>query len=301
MRNIRLSCLVCIILIGVFVLTGCGNSKINYVEGKVNVVTSFYPLYDFTLKIGGNHVHAINLIPTGVEPHDWTPKSNDMKHISKADLFVYNGAGLEGWVDDFLKSLDSDSETAVIEASYGIELINSGHGQFDPHVWLSPLQAQIMANNIKDGLIQADAQHKEDYEANYENFIAQLDELDAKYREVVNQALRKEIVVSHEAVGYLARDYGLTQIAVMGLSPEAEPTAQDLKHISAFIREQGVKYILFEELVSSKLADVLASDLNIDTLVFNPLEGLTEEQREAGEDYISLMEGNLSSLKTALE
>jgi zinc transport system substrate-binding protein len=319
--------MIALIAMMMFILGGCGASDVNMVEGKVNVVTSFYPLYDFTRKIGGEHVNVINLIPAGVESHDWTPKSRDMKNITKADILVYNGAGFEGWVHDFLESLKGDSKLLVIEASQGIPLISTseegepadeahegeeqhdghsdeqGHspGGVDPHVWLSPLQMKKLAENIKDALVQADAAHQSDYEANFELLAAKLDELHQKYVSVTSSAARKDIVVSHQAFGYLVRDYGLRQLPVMGLSPESEPTAQDIRKISQFVREHNVRYILFEELVSPKLAQTLADDLNIETLVFNPIEGLTEEQEKANEDYISLMEKNLISLEKALQ
>jgi len=294
------------------IISGCGTSNFS-VEGKVNVVTSFYPLYDFSQKIGGEFVHVINLVPTGVEPHDWTPKVKDMKNISNADVFVYNGADFEGWVDNFLDGLNKDHSFIVVEASKGANLINTNdeadneheheheHGNFDPHIWLSPKQAKVMAENIKDAFVSIDPSHAEAYTINYQRLIDSLNELDEKLDKIVEAAPKKEIVVSHEAFGYIARDYGIRQVAVMGLSPEAEPTVQKMREIKIFAEEHQIKYILFEELVSSKLAETLANSLGIDTLVLNPLEGLTEKQQKAGEDYFSLMESNLTTIEKALQ
>jgi zinc transport system substrate-binding protein len=335
-----------IILLIISFITGCNTSggSGGIVEGKVNVVTSFFPLYDFATQIGGEHVNVINLIPTGVEPHDWTPKSRDMANLTKAQLFVYNGVGFEGWVEDFLQSMDKKSTVHIVEASKGVDLIRvdeteeeaheeddhgheaegedahkedadghegegehvdegdgHAHGEYDPHVWLSPLQAMKLAQNITAGLIHVDPAHKDDYEANYKELATKLNILHATFSREISAGMRKEIVVSHQAFGYLARDYGLLQVPIMGLSPEAEPTPQDLKNISNFIKEHDVKYILFEELVSPKLAKTLAEDLGIETVVLNPLEGLTEQQVKAGENYISMMERNLTSLKKALQ
>jgi zinc transport system substrate-binding protein len=347
----KLNLFIIMVISATMVLTGCSTAQSELVEGKVNVITSFYPLYDFTTKIGGEHVNVINLIPAGLDSHDWSPKTQDMKNITNADLLIYNGLGFEGWVDDFLDSLEPDSKLVSVEASHGISLIPSseeeghvdehaeeaghvdehaeeaghedehaeeagheeqhaeeaghedehGHGDYDPHVWLSPLQAIKIAENIKNALIEADAANKADYEANYDVLFTQLDGLHQHYEETISAAPRNEIVVSHQAYGYLARDYGLQQVAVMGLSPDAEPTSQDMKEILDFVEEHDVKYILFEELVSPKLAETLADQAKIETIVFNPLEGLTEEQLEAGEDYISMMERNLTSLHKALQ
>lgn len=309
--------------LGASLVAGCGNnaSKPALIDGKINVVTSFYPLYDFTKKIGGEHVNAINLVPAGVEPHDWSPKSRDMKNMTKAELFVYQGAGFEGWVNDYLKSLNNDSNVKVVEASQGVELLKAaeedeheheneneaGHKekhdelQYDPHAWLSPVNAKKMSENIRDGLITVDPAHKADYEKNFDALAAQLTDLDKRYKQGLSAIKKKEIAVSHQAFAYLCHDYGLTQMPIMGLSPDSEPTAKDLQAMNAFIKEHDVKYIFFEELVSDKLAKTLAKDANIETMVLNPLEGLTEEQIKAGEDYISVMDHNLKNLLKALQ
>lgn len=339
------SAILLLMLIG---LAGCGkgaDSGGEIVEGKVNVVTSFYPIYEFATAIGGEQANVINLLPTGVEPHDWTPRSQDILSTSKAQLFLYNGAGLEGWVPNFLKGMGSDAKVLTMEVSQGIELIHAdgddghnhgesgsanhehegeehateehaeeGHGEaasetegetpshhIDPHTWVSPKSAKIMASNIKDAYIKVDPEHKNDYEARYAELADKLDELDAKFSEALAQTSKKEIVVSHQAFGYLCRDYGLTQHAIMGLSPDAEPRAQDLVALAKLVKEEGIKYIFFEELVSDKLAKTLAGEAGVETLVLNPVEGLTKEQQEAGDNYFSLMEKNLQNLILALQ
>jgi zinc transport system substrate-binding protein len=311
MRKNAVGLILSIVLI-LSVLAGCSTANdIKLVEGKANVITTFYPLYDFASKIGGEHVHVINMVPAGVEPHDWAPKSQDITNMSKAQLFIYNGIGLEGWVPDFLDSLKQDSQLHIVEASKNADLIrheatsekDHGHdeSEFDPHAWISPKQAKVYAENIKKALIQADPTNQQSYTANYDQLAAKLDELDRAFTEKIASTPKKEIVVSHEAFGYLSRDYGLTQKAIMGLAPDAEPTAQDLKEISRFIKENDVKAIFFEELVSDKLAKTLANDLKIQTIVLNPIEGLSEEDLQQGKDYFSVMEHNLQNLLKGLQ
>lgn len=323
--------------IAMLLVTACGNanssSEGQIVEDKFNVVTSFYPIYEFTKAIGGDDVNVINLLPTGVEPHDWTPRSQDIMNTSKAGLFLYNGAGLEGWVPNFLKGLDKDSNVVAVEVSNGIDLIDSSaesddhdhesedhdhegedhshegeaeddghnHGSIDPHTWVSPKSALIMAENIKNSLIEADPEHEAGYEERYSELKQQLEELDAKFTEQLSNVSKREIVVSHQAFGYLARDYGLTQHSIMGLSPDAEPTAQDIVKLANLVKEEGIRYIFFEELVSDKLAKTLASEAGVETMVLNPVEGLTEEQSKNGDNYFTLMEKNLQNLVTALQ
>lgn len=330
----------------VAMLTGCGTSLSDQlVDDKVNVVTSFYPLYDFAKAIGGEHVNVINLVPAGVDAHDWSPKPRDMINMSHADLFIYNGLGFEGWVDQLLSSLDEESKLVVVKATsdivpimhdrqgeikhgnddeikhgdhneaeqdihdgikHDIHVNHDGtmHGsgfQYDPHVWLSPLQAMQMAAHIKEALIAVDADNRLDYEANYDVFHAELAELHEQYRDVINAAPKKQMVVSHEAYGYLARDYGLEQIGVLGLSTSAEPTVQTMKRMIDFIKDNEIEYILFEELASPKVAKILAVDAGVETAVFHTLEGLTDDQISAGENYISIMKRNLASLEKVLQ
>ncbi|MDF2720437.1 MAG: periplasmic solute binding protein [Paenibacillus sp.] len=314
---VQVSLLLSCMLVLAAIMTGCGGkSEVTLAEGKINVITTFYTLYDFASRIGGEKANVVNLVPSGVEPHDWTPKSRDLTQMGKAQLFVYNGAGLEGWVDEFLDGSKRENGLTVVTASDGIELLHAeedehedehgkehAHGDLDvdPHVWVSPKSALKIAENVKNGFIAVDKANQAYYEANYETLRKQLVDLDAKFSSSLASAKQKEIVVSHQAFGYLCRDYGLTQMPVLGLSPDSEPTAQDLKRINQFVKEHQVKYIFFEELVSDKTANMLAKDAGISTLVLNPLEGLTKEQAKAGESYVSIMEKNLQNLLKALQ
>lgn len=298
--------------------TAAGNGD----NEQVSVVTSFYPLYFLASEIGGDHVKAVNLVASGIEPHDWTPKSRDLDTASKAQLFLYHGAGLEGWVDGFLKGLSKDSTVVTKEMSNGITLIEGSedeheeehehedehedeeahdHGGVDPHTWVSPKSALKLAENVKNSLIEADAANQADYEKNYAALKTKIEAIDADYTAKLAQTTNKDIVTSHQAFGYLARDFGLKQVSIMGLSPDAEPRAQDLLEISKFVKDNGVKYIFFEELVSDQLAKTLANEADVETMVLNPLEGLTPDQEKDGETYLTLMERNLQNLVQALQ
>lgn len=335
MFNRKIALLALVMLTSLILVAGCGSSSVKLEEGKVNVMTSFYPLYYLVGQIGGEHVHVINLVPTGVDAHDWAPKPQDIANLMNADVFVYNGLGLEGWADNFVHSLKTDHPLVTVVASQGVQVITNGshvpgahadvhdtvheadyaddhaqahdqthdhdHGGMDPHVWLSPLQAQHMAHNIKEGLVQAAPEHAQQFEANYEALLDELQELHEQYTLITSQARTRDLVVSHEAFGYLARDYGLNQVGVMGLSSYAEPSIQTMKRITDFIREHDIQYILFEELASPKIAEILARDNDIDVLMINTLEGLTSEQVEVGEDYMSIMYKNLTTIRKALE
>jgi zinc transport system substrate-binding protein len=316
LKSLHKGLLLAATLLLLMMLTACGpKSSGSIVEGKVNVITTFYPIYEFASEIGGEDVNAINLLPVGVEPHDWTPRSQDIINTSKAQLFLYNGAGLEGWVPNFLKSLDSDSEAKAVEVSQGVELITTdgddGHDHAgdgdtdslhtDPHTWVSPKSALVMAKNIKDSLQSIDPGHTAGYEERYQKLVERLTALDSKFTAELGKLPNKEIVVSHQAFAYLARDYGLTQHAIMGLSLDAVPRGQDLLDLAALVKKDGIRYIFFEELVSDKLAKTLAGETGVSTMVLNPVEGLTETQEKNGDNYFTLMEKNLQNLILALQ
>ena len=280
-------------------------------QAKVKVVASFYPMADFAQKIGGDHVEVTNLCPAGTEPHEWEPSPTDITSIEESQVFVYNGADMEGWVKDALESVDTQ-KTQVVEASDGIQLRAADHshdadgdeeaeeGTHDPHVWLNPENAKAEAKNIMDALVAADPDNKADYEANYEKYAQEFDELDAEFSQKLSQTKGKTIVVSHEAFGYLCDRYGLTQMPITGMDAEGEPDAQAMAQVIDFVRQNDVKVIFSEDLVSPKVAEQIANETGASCEVLNPIEGLTDDQLAQGEDYFSVMRSNLDELVSAL-
>ncbi|SMP32972.1 zinc transport system substrate-binding protein [Laceyella tengchongensis] len=288
------------------ILTGCqpgtaANQSSNN-PGKLQVYTSLFPFEDFAKKIGGDHVQVTNLIPPGVEPHDFELTARDMTALSNADLFIYNGVGMEAWAEKAARNLDT-KRTLVVETTKNLPLLKReehDHGDFDPHAWLDPTLAKKQAEAIRDALIKKDAKHAADYRKNFEQVAAELDKLDHEFQFVVKQAPKKEFAVSHAAFGYLAHRYGLKQMAISGLSPSDEPSPQELKRIIEEVREHDIRVILFETLVSSKIAEVVKREVKAEALVLNPLEGLTEEEKAQGMDYFQVMRKNKEHLAKAL-
>jgi len=178
---------------------------------------------------------------------------------------------------------------------------NSPAASVDPHIWLDPINAQTVVSNIADTLIKADPGNEATYRANSDKVRADLGTLDDQYKEGLKSCKRKEIITSHAAFAYLAKRYGLVQVPLTGLSPEAEPSPARLQEIVQFAKDHNVKYIFFETLVEPKVSEVVAKEVGAQTLVLNPIEGLTDAQVKAGADYMSIMRDNLANLKTALE
>jgi len=275
-------------------------------EKKLKVYTSFYVMYDFTKKVGGDKIDVTNLVPAGTEPHDWEPATTDIVNLEKADVLVYNGASMESWIEKVLGSLQNKN-LVVVEASEGLDLM-AGHAEegeettkYDPHVWLSPVNAKKEMENIKNALVQADAINKDTYESNYAKYAAQFDELDQEYKTASASFTSKDIIVAHQAFGYLCKAYGLNQVAIEGLTADSEPDPARMSEVIKFAKDHKVKTIFFEELVSPKVSETIAKAVGAKTATFNPLEGLTDEEQSKGLEYVSVMKQNLQTLKDALK
>lgn len=335
-------------LMAIIVLAGCGNqstSSNDTVEEsaeKIKIVTTFYPMYEFTKQVAGDYADVELLIPASQEPHGWEPSPQDMANVQSADLFIYNSDYMETFVETVRESVE-DSKVKFVEASEGISLMegteeeehdhssheeehaeseehdHSSHEEehaentehqdeedheheeehsheYDPHVWLSPVLAIKEVESITQSLIEADPNNKEAYEENSNNYIAQLEQLDNKYREALNNLDNKEIITQHASFGYLTKEYGLTQIAIAGLSPELEPSAEKLAQLKEYATEHAIDVIYFEETASSKVAETLATEIGAKTEVLHTLESLTQEDQGDGLDYIKVMEQNLEIL-----
>ena len=273
----------------------------NFVEeDKLAVVTTIYPMYDFVKNIAGDRAEVINLVPAGMEPHDFELSTGDMRLLEQAEVFVYNGAGMEHFVDKTLAALDND-RLLTVEAAAGILPAKTEEGNDDPHTWLSVANAIAEAEAIKEALIQADPAGREYYEDHFAAYRDRLEKLDERYREELSGCAGDTIVVAHEAFGYLCREYGLKQEAIEGLTADSEPDSARMREIIDLCRRQDIRVIFFEELVSPKVAETIADEVGAKTMVLNPIEGLSGEQQEQGLDYIGLMEENLEALKQALQ
>jgi zinc transport system substrate-binding protein len=168
-------------------------------------------------------------------------------------------------------------------------------------VWLDPALMQGIAREVQSALTKADPKGKAVYERNADALVAQLDALDARYRAGLADCRRRLIVTAHESFGHLARAYGLRQVGVAGLAPDAEPDPRRIADLADLARRDGVTVVFTERLVSPRLADTLAREAGVRTAVLDPLEGLSDKQREHGASYLSVMDANLAELRTALD
>jgi zinc transport system substrate-binding protein len=299
-----------IFLIGSFLLGACGQSQ--ETTDELKIMTTFYPMYEFSKQVVGDEGEVELLIPAGTEAHDYEPSAKDIAKISEADALVYNSEDLETWVERLGESVDTQ-QTTFIEAAGQIDLMEAGaeddhdheteehHHEHDPHVWVDPVLAMKEVETIRDALIEKFPEKKVTFEKNAAAYLEELNALDQEFQTTFKDAKNKTFVTQHAAFAYLAKQYGLTQESIAGISPDEVPSPSRLAELKHYVEEHNVKVIYFEENASSKVAETLAQETGISLEVLNPLESLTNEQLKAGEDYISVMRDNLDALKASIQ
>lgn len=293
----------CVLVGVVIVWLGERRQPLPALPGKVQVVASFYPLAFFAERIGGEKAEVVNITPAGAEPHDYEPTVSDMARIEKSQLLVLNGGGLEAWGKDVLKNIDPTRTRAVIAGDGLItrRVNEDGQAIIDPHVWLSPPLAEKIVDQIAQAFIRIDVQNGAYYRTNADALKSELHSLDKQYEDGLKNCMSSNIVTSHAAFGYLALEYHVHQVAIAGLSPDAEPSPRQLGDIADFVRKNKVGYIFFEDLVSPKLSETMATETGAHTMVLNPIEGLSNDELASGRNYFTEMESNLNNLQTALQ
>lgn len=281
--------IVCVVL----VLSKVKNSSTTDKSEKISVATTYYPLYDFAKNIAGDRAKVTNVTPSGVEPHDYEPSPRDVAGLHDSDVFVFNGAKMETWVPKFVESYKKQA----VNSSKGISLIDNS----DPHFWLDPVLAQTIVKNIQAGLSAASPKDSEYFNSNAQKYLSKLKQLDDEYKSGLKVCKQRTIVTSHEAFSYLAKRYDINALSIAGISPEEEPSVKKLAELSDLVRSSGIKYVFFESLVSPKLAETVARESGAKTAVFDPIEGLSQEDISEGKDYISIQRDNLAALRIAMD
>jgi zinc transport system substrate-binding protein len=264
-------------------LSGCGGTSGS--DGKQEIAASFYPLAFAAEELGGDGVDVVNLTPPGTEPHDLEPTPSDVRELESADLVLLLGDGFQPQLEE---AADGGDKVVELLETPGLNRFQND----DPHVWLDPARYELIARRIGDELGAPTSA--------VEKFVAKLKALDREYRRGLANCTRDDIVTSHDAFGYLAQRYGLNQIPITGLSPEAEPSPKDLSRVIGQVRNMQATTVFFETLVSPRIAKAVAAETGTRTSVLNPIEGLEPAEEARGQDYFSLMRSNLGALHGAL-
>jgi zinc transport system substrate-binding protein len=288
--------------------------------GKLQVVTTLFPLYDFARQIAGDKAEVSLLLPPGVESHSFEPRPGDIVRISKANMFIYTGPLMEPWSQDILKGI-TNKELIVINASANIQLAKDEghdhdeahdheaateddheHGGQDPHIWVDPILAQQIVSTIADGFAAKDPANKDYYFANARTYNEKLAALDAQIRTTLEKCSKKTIVYGgHFAFGYFARRYGLEHLSpYAGFSPNAEPTPRKITEMIETLKKAGTSYIYYEELLEPRVARIIAEGAGAKLLLLHGAHNISKQELDKGVTYLEIMEGNLERLKLGL-
>jgi zinc transport system substrate-binding protein len=259
----------------------------------LKIFTSFYPVYDFVKKIGKDRIDSSVIVPTGIEPHDFEPTTKQIIELQKADAIFINGMGFESWVNKI-------NNANIIDLSK--DLPTKENAQIsNPHVWLDPLLAKSQAKNIVDSLVKLDPQNKLYYNSNYAQFANHLDKLNLDIISNLTDCKLHDFLSFHDAFGYFAKRYGLTQHSIQGLSPEAEAPPQKIREAIDLSKQLGLDVVFTEDNVDPRLPDLIAQEINGQVLILSPIEIISDEEKQMNKDYFSKMYDNLDNLKTALK
>ncbi|MDD5492548.1 MAG: zinc ABC transporter substrate-binding protein [bacterium] len=269
-------------------------SILNAAENKLTIITTLFPIYDFTRNVGQDKINVILLLPPGVEAHSYEPSAGDVVKVAKADIFIYTSKAMEPWAEKFLRGVDN-KKLAVLEAS-------GNSPDNDPHTWLDFTKSMAMVNRIRDILAAKDPANRDYYLTAAKQYNKKLAELDSDYQVILSQCRDKVLIQSgHLAFSYLARRYHLQYVAAYkGFSPDAEPTPRNLAKLVDMIRQYKVKYIFYEELVSPRVAETLAQETGAGLLKLSAAHNVSREELDKGITFIDIMKANLTNLRLGL-
>lgn len=300
-------------------LSACGNSKgessKEETKDALDIYTTVYPLQYFTEAIGGEYVNVETVYPPGTDEHSFEPSQKDIVKMAESDLFFYIGYNLEGFVTKAEPILSKEGVSTIAvgetvhldkeehehEDEHANEEDGHDHGGVNPHLWLDPVYSIDMAKTIKDELTKKMPEQEEYFNSHFNELSEKLKALDEKFATTIESGRTNKIIVSHSAYGYWEERYGLEQIGVTGLTSSNEPSQKELGKIVTMAEKEDLKYVIFEQNISSKLTEIIQKEMGAKSLELHNLSVLTEKDIEAGEDYFSLMEKNIKTLQTALQ
>lgn len=297
--------------VGIFLVLGSGCNRKHTLssEGKLQIIATLFPQYDFAREIGGDLVEVSLLLPPGMESHSYDPTLADMRKISRADLLLYTGPQMEVWVGELIGGLE-EAPVTIVDLSQGIALLHEEHHhgeeghhhEGDPHIWTSPVLARKMVDHIVEALCQADPLHEEVYRQNGAAYCAKLEALDGKFRSLVAEAPCREIYFGGRfALIYFAEEYGLSYHAAFdSCSSETEPSFSVMASMIQAIHEEEIPVIYYEELSEPRIARAISEDTGAEPLLLHSCHNLSKAEWDQGCTYLSLMEQNLEHLRKGL-
>jgi zinc transport system substrate-binding protein len=302
-------------------LSACGSQAAPERDpnAPLRVVAGFYPLAYAAEQVGGEAIEVVNLTPPGGEAHDLELSPRQVAAIGEADLVLYI-PGFQPALDEAIEQVAGDRALNVTEAlsllpaedhgsddaakdddhgdddhghdDHGHD--DHGHGGIDgdPHVWLNPLNMATIGDEIAARLTALQASNS--FATGAQALTASMESLNAEWAAGTAQCRSRDLVVSHEAFGYLAAQYDFTQVGIAGLSPDAEPSPARMAEVADLVRARGVTTIYYETLVDPSVAKTLAAETGATTAILDPLEGLLEGSTG---NYVTVMQANLAEVQ----
>ena len=271
-------------------LASCGGQS----PTTPTLVASFYPIAYLTSRIAGDKYEVHCLVPAGEEPHDFDLRPSGARAIEDADALFLNGLGMEGWADN----LSSKAKSKAHVLSEGLDTL-SIEGRVDPHVWLDPVRYKEMGRHCMEALCEIDQKNIVTYQMNYGSFAAEIDRLIAHCETLAADFSNKVIAVSHAAFGYMADRFSFKQLYINGVSPDDEPSQKAIEGIMEAVQAYGIDTVFFEELASDDVARRIAEATGAKCESLNPLEGLEQDEIDAGETYFSVYKENMRKIAEA--
>ena len=303
MKNIYL--VVALFVVGLAGLFMAMSSLRSDAHDDVAIAASFYPIAFLTEQIASDAVPVFSVTPSDTEPHDYELTPDATLRLQSAPLFIHTGTDLEPWANDVVtaRAMQKLPSLALLNAKNARKLDegDSEHGEaFDPHFWLSPLRTIAATEQIALILTRLYPAQEVIFTTNAQALMETLREIDNAYRTELTTCASRILVTDHDAFGYLADDYNLDVHAIRGISPDEEPSSATLATLIELVRTQSIKTIFTEELVSPDIAETIARETDVTVELLSTIEGLTEEDITAGNDYLSKLRGNLKTLKKSL-
>jgi len=259
---------------------------------NLKIFASFYPIYDFVKKIGKDKVDVSTIVPASIEPHDFEPTARQIIELQEADVIFINGAGFESWINKL-------ANAAVVDLSKGLPIENIGSTP-NPHIWLDPDLVKAYSKTIFEKLISLDPQNKEYYTNNFNEFNSKLELLSSDIKTNLTNCNLNDFIAFHDAFGYFAKRYGLTQHSISGPSPEGDISPQKIGDAIKLAEQLGVNIIFSEDNIDPRLSNTIANEIGGKVMILSPIEMITQEEQTLNKDYFSKMYNNLDNLKIAL-
>ena len=315
MKRIIAVLLSLVLLAGALSACGAKTPAAGSEDGKLSVVATIFPAYDFARAVAGDKAQLTMLLPPGSEIHSYEPTPQDIIKIQNCDVFIYNGGESDEWVDDVLSSIKNDMTVVRMtdcvtqvteetkEGMYVHEEAEEGdEPEYDEHVWTSPVNAEKISAAIEKALAAKDPENAPAFQANQSAFAAKLENLDGQFRDIVSHSKRKTLVFADRfPVRYFTEEYGLDYFAAYpGCAEDSEPSARTVSYLINKVKEENIPYVLYIEFSNEKMADTVCEDTGCGKLLFHSCHNITKSDFENGVTYLDIMSENLETVRKAL-